>query len=203
MLGILERDRGLPSRVLPVWLISTLVGVAVISPIVAYLALRHPPARAPSPPAVVVSVCRDLAPGMRRAARDLDIKFDVPESRLVLDCGGHCWSDSPLPGHDLTLKSHRSIFMTMSRWSQDQADIDRDLVRWTLFSEHAEQRDVRSVNGDVVGKDHWGIWKDHERWRLVIFDSGEWAEYRPTPNKEAQLFDQVISSACFSAGRGD
>jgi hypothetical protein len=53
-------------RVMPVWLISMLVGAATISTIAAYLALRRQPLSPAAPPALVISVCRDPAPRMHR-----------------------------------------------------------------------------------------------------------------------------------------
>lgn len=190
------------SRALPVWLISTLVGAVMVTPVAAYLALRHPPPPVTPPPAVVVSVCQDVASGVRRAAKDLEIEFDISEPNLVLDHGGVGWTDNPLPGHVITVKNRGSVAMYISRWHLDDLDKNSKFV-WPMFSEHVEERDVHNAHGGVVGEDHWGIWERGKRWRFVKFAGGlEEVGYPPTPANEAQLFDQVISSACFSAGPG-
>jgi len=195
------------SRLLPVWLISALVGAAMISPIIAYLLFRRPP----SPPtAVVVSGCRDLAPGMRRVSGYLGIKFDVPEPAFDLNSGT---SDMPPQTfYDVTVKNRSTATLQISEGPERVEEAWKSA--WPVFSKHIdpalasgplaspegyEERDVRNVYGRVVGKDRWGDWKRGERWRFVEFGLREEAGYLPTPLKEAQLLDQVISTACFSA----
>jgi hypothetical protein len=135
---------------------------------------------------------------MIRVARDLRIKFDVPESTFYGETGP---TDNPLPEHGVAVKHGSASTLRMSQWRLD--DLDRRLqLEWPMFSKHVEERDVRDSHGGVVGKEHWGVWKDGVRWRLVTFDEGGEVGYPPTPIREAQLFDQVIGSACFSAGPG-
>lgn len=185
------------SRVLPTWLIFTIVGIVMVSPIATYLALRRPqPPVTPAP--LVVSVCQNAAPGVRRVSRgslrDLLIKFDVSESTLTL-----VNTESDSPGQEIyyiRVKNSRSIPMRISEGVPNE--LDASFQGWRAFSEHIEERDVRGAHGEVVGKDHWGVWKDSERWRLVVFAGREEVGYPPTLAKEADLFDQVINSACFS-----
>ena len=65
-----------------------------------------------------------------------------------------------------------------------------------VFSEHFEERDVRTPRGDLAGRDRWGYLKSGDRWRRLRFFSGEEVGYRPASPKEASLFDHVVSSAC-------
>jgi hypothetical protein len=126
---------------------------------------------------------------------DLPIKFDVPECTLtVVD------TESDSPGEKLYyiwVKNSRSIPMWISEL--EFYYLTPSFQGWRTFSEHIEKGVVRNVNGRIVGEDHWGVWKEGERWRLVVFPGHEEVGYPPTPNKQAELFDQVISSACFSA----
>ena len=173
----------------------------LLSLLAVYLALRRP-RRAPPPP-VVVADCRDVAPGMRRVGRgflgDLRIKFDVPEATLAVD---PYVSDTFPAVFYVVVRNHGSTKLWISE-ERLGYELDRGSeLSWPLFSDHVEETDVRNVRGAVLGKDHWGIWKNGERWRVVIFDGGEEVGYPPTPFKQAALFDQVISSACFSAAPG-
>lgn len=188
-------------RVFPVWLISAIAVAVMVCLIAGYLALRHPGPPATPPPTVVVSDCRDVAPGVRRIGRDLSIKFDIPVSRLAFDSGETGWSDRPNRQHyDIAFQDQSSITMRIEVWPY--FNLNRNLqLAWPKFSERVEERDVRNAHGGVVGKDHWGVWNDGKRWRLVIFAGREEVGYLPTPAKEADLFDQVISSACFSTAQ--
>lgn len=187
------------SRTLPAWAWAV-IGIVVSSCIAAYLVLRHRPRAAAPPPVVVVSECQNVVPGMYRVARALHggfpIRFDVRESSLVVIY--------PIPDtssqdvYYVKPKSNRAITLQIS--NGELYGLERDLrSAWPVFSEYVEQRDVHSANGQVVGEDHWGVWSGPKRWRVVKFRTGEEVGYPPTPAKEAALFDQVISSACFAA----
>jgi hypothetical protein len=76
----------------------------------------------------------------------------------------------------------------------------RELESLPTFSKFVEQRDIRTAQGGVVGKDHWGYLNGKERWRYVKFVWGDVAGYRPTPASEAASWDDVISSACLATG---
>jgi hypothetical protein len=190
------------SGALPVWLISTTVGAVLLSPVAVYLALRRPPPPPyTSPPTVVVSVCRDPSPGVRRAG--FDIKFDVPEGRLALHSG---FSDMP-PGERYGVTVKQGSEASLEIWECSVFD-EKELQVWPVFSDHVEERAVRSADGHPVGYDRWGYWKDYDdgwghgkggkHWRRVKFGREE-VGYPPTLDREAQLFDQVISSACLQS----
>jgi hypothetical protein len=194
------------SRVVPAWLISTLGGAVMVSAIAAYLVLRHPSPPPSPPPAIVVSACRDLAPGMRRVG--FDTHFDVPETGFNLRIGRN--DMPPQVFYCVRVKNGTADTMEMSSgpllfeavWSSAYPvfsdRVDPALASGPLGSPNGyQERDVRNVHGRVVGQDRWGHFKKGERWRLVKFVSGERVGYPPTPDNEAQLFDQIISSACF------
>jgi hypothetical protein len=186
-------------RAWPVWLISTLVGGAVVCATAVYLALRRSPPPPSPPPAVVVSICRDPAPGVRRVGSG--IAFDVPVAGFALRSGMPD-AGPPMYVHDVTVERGSPNPLEIS----DQVYFERALQSaWPVFSEHVEERDVRNVHGHVVGKDRWGCFRTGrrwKRWRFVSFDGGEEAAYPPTSDREAQLYDQIISSACSPATPG-
>jgi len=184
--------------------------------IVAYLALRRPPPSPypPPPPPVVVSECHALPSGTYRletnALDTLEIQFDVPDATFAINT----WlPDVPpiTPEYRVTPKKggantmevangHTDFGETLRRaWPFLTAHFDRALPPEPLDSLNGYgERDVRDVHGDVVGKDRWGYVRNGDRWRLVKSFGGEEAGYPPTPEKEARLFDQIISSACYS-----
>jgi hypothetical protein len=145
---------------------------------------------------------------MRRVeSRFLNIKFDVPEADFDLHSG---MSDMPPQRfYCVTLRNRSAITMEISNGSIGVAW----KFPWPVFSDHFDgalasgllsspdgykERAVRNVYGKVVARDCWGMWKNGQCWRFVRFDSGEEVGYLPTPDKQARLFDQIISSACFS-----
>jgi hypothetical protein len=175
------------SRKLPRWLIPTVVGAALVSLVLIYLFMM----RAPQPPPVLaLAACRGIAPRMRRIHSDFGTQFDVPEKDFTVHSG---MRDMP-PGtlHVVTLKDRSTNIVI---WHDD--DIFNELKSaFPVFSEHVEERDVRTPIGRLVGKDRWGYLKSGERWRYVTFSGGDAVGYRPTHPKEASLLDQVINSAC-------
>jgi hypothetical protein len=143
---------------------------------------------------------------MRRVGAD--IGFDVAAAGFALSCGSPDMGP-PMYVCDITVRGGSPNPLEIS----DQVYFERDLQStWPVFSEHVEERDVRNVYGHVVGKDSWGYWKSSEhwwgrpasgkRWRFVKFSGGEEVGYLPTSDREARLFDQIISSACSSATAG-
>ena len=70
-----------------------------------------------------------------------------------------------------------------------------------VFSDHVEQRGIFDDKGRLIGEDHWGYLKRGERWRKVRI-SGWVAKYGFVNEKEAELFDRVISSACLLSAPG-
>ena len=82
--------------------------------------------------------------------------------------------------------------------SRDDGDF-RDLeVAYPTFSQHVGERTMRDVEGRSFGTDRWGYLQSGERWRYVKFSTGDSVGYEPLPPRQADLLDQIVSSACFS-----
>lgn len=200
--------KGFESRPWPLWLMSTLVGAVMVILVAACAALRPTPA---PPPAIVVSGCRVPAPGMRRVG--FEFEFDVAEANFSLRTATN--DMPPQVFYSISLKNRTDSAMEISGGPLGFE------VEWesafAIFSEHVDpaqlssplaspagyqERDVRDTYGQVVGKDCWGHFKNGERWRLVRFSRGGRVGYPPTPAGVAQLYDQIISSACFPPAPG-
>jgi hypothetical protein len=127
---------------------------------------------------------------MHRIDSDFGTQFDLSEKDFVVHSG---LRDMP-PGmlYVVTLKS-RSTNMVVWR---DDGIFNELKSAFPVFSEHVEERVVRTPTGHIVGEDRWGYLKSGERWRYVTFSRGDAVGYRPTRPKEASLLDQAISSAC-------
>jgi hypothetical protein len=176
----------------PKWVVPTVLGVILVSSVAIYLlSLRS--SRVPSvPPAIVVLACPDLAPGVRRITSDFGTRFDVSDKVFTVHAGAR---DMP-PGMLYVVKlKHADANIVV--WRDD--DVFRDLkTAFPVFSEHVEERNIRTSKERLVGTDRWGYLKSGERWRYVRFSSGDAAGYGPTPPKEASMLDQVVGSACLS-----
>lgn len=190
------------------------MSVVVIISIVAYLALRRPSPSPypPPPPAVVVSECRAVPPGVDRLdPGTLYIRFDIPEATFAVSSElpdmfpltpVYCVTPKKAGAHTMQIANGSTDFGEALRraWPFLTAHFYRALPAGPLDSLNGYgERYVRDVHGDVVGKDRWGYVKNGNRWRLVKSFYGEEAGYFPTPLREAQLFDQIISSACVLA----
>jgi hypothetical protein len=172
---------------LPKWLLPTLAGVILFSSVVFYLSLMRDPH---APTAIVVSACRDVAPGMRRVSSDFGTQFDLSEKAFAVNIG---IQDMP-PGKFYTVKL-RDSGASLVIWHDD--GVWGDLKNtFPVFSRHIKERNIPGAKERSVGTDRWGYLKSGERWRYVAFSSGDAIGYRPTLPKEAVLFDQVMDSAC-------
>jgi hypothetical protein len=176
----------------PKWAIPAVLGVVLVSSVAIYLlSLRS--SRVPSvPPAIVVSACPDLAPGLRRITSDFGTRFDVLDKAFTVHAGAR---DMP-PGMLYVVKL-KDADANVVVWHDD--NVFRDLkTAFPVFSEHVEERNIRTTKERLVGTDRWGYLKSGERWRYVRFSSGDAAGYGPTLPKEASMLDQVVGSACLS-----
>ena len=74
------------------------------------------------------------------------------------------------------------------------------------YSGYLEKRQIRDDKGQIIGEDTWGYWTG-EHWRRVHLrgritahygsrNKGELAAYGSVHEKDAALFDWIISSAC-------
>lgn len=190
-----------PMPRLPKWLISVVVGAIVVALILLYSL----PKRIPKPPSViVVSACRDIAPGLRRVGSKnlgqslLGVQFDVPEGSFTFRSEPQ---DMP-PGmiYAITAKGGNA---NMEISNGVALTFEKEInSAFPVLSRYVEERDIRSSSGNVIGKDRWGYLKSGEVWRYVRFFAGDAAGYRPVAPKEASLLDQVISSACLPSAPG-
>jgi len=148
---------------------------------------------------------------MRRVGTgDLDITFDVPEDTFAVYLSGsdmipitteYCVTARKAGAKTMEIAKGPTFFGEALRraWPFLTAHFDRALPSGPLDSLNGYgERDVRDAHGDVVGKDRWGYVKNGDRWRLVKSFGGEEAGYPPTPLREAQSFDEILSSACRS-----
>jgi len=154
--------------------------------------------RAPSqPPTIVLSACRTVAPGMHRIKGDFGTQFDVPEANFAVAQGG---LDFPPEGiYTITLNERDKNTKMMVAWRDDDFAFGDLKGAFPIFSRRVGEQEIRSPDGSLVGRDHWGDLNSGERWRYVTFRAGDGAGYRPVPPKDARLFDQILSSACVAA----
>jgi hypothetical protein len=123
------------------------------------------------------------------------MKFDTPDAGLYLS--SHVLDMPPATEYCVSAeRDGKTALLISDTWLPIETDLQSE---WPVFSDHVEERGVHYTSGRAVGDDHWGYFKSGEewkRWRLVKFIGGGEAGYLPTPLKEAQLYDQIISSAC-------
>jgi hypothetical protein len=147
---------------------------------------RHAPA------AISVLPCRNANPGVRRVRSDFGTTFDIPENDFNVRTATQ---DMP-PG--------RFYVVTLKNSSADMLIAHKDGIwpdlknAFPIFSRRVESRKVQTVGKHSIGTDHWGYLNSGERWRYVEFSSGDAVGYRPVPLNEADLFDRVVNSPCFS-----
>jgi hypothetical protein len=175
------------ARKSPKWaVLLVLVGLALFAVVIYLFRVCDPY----PPTEVVVSACREPAQGMHRITSDFGTHFDVPEKLFTVTAATH---DMP----------PERFYMLRVKDSAATMVIAHDVGMWVdlkkafpVFSRHIEERAVRAANQRSLGTDHWGYLKGGERWRYVAFSTRDAIGYRPVPAKEAELFDQVIGSAC-------
>ncbi len=167
-------------------LVAAVSGLAVIA---CMLRMRVPR----RPPALVLSACQAMAPGMKRFKASVGgPQFDVPESIFTV----RAWSGDMPPGtiYTVTFKD-RAEYMAVG---QDDGFFNELKNAFPVFSRHVGKDNVRTREGRIVGKDSWGDLNGGDRWRYVTFPDGDAVGYRPMRPGEARLFDEVINSACLS-----
>ena len=177
---------GKPSKMRP-WTsyVVVLLGVLVCA-IGFYFADRHTPA------AISVLPCRNPDSDVRRVRSDFGATFDIPEKDFNIRTATQ---DMP-PGrfYVITLKNS-SVNLLIAHNDGIWPDLKN---AFPIFSRRVEARKIQTVDKHAIGTDHWGYLNSGQRWRYVEFSSGDAVGYRPVPLNEADLFDRVISSACFS-----
>jgi hypothetical protein len=168
-----------------------LIGVvAIASGLVYVFFVRH----LPTPPQLVISSCQSTVAGKRRLTTQSRLAFDLPDTDFTIESGTPDMIIGPY--HIITHKGQTGKMEI----AYGDLSFSRELESLPTFSKFVEQRDIRTVQGGVVGIDHWGYLDGKERWRYVKFVWGDEVGYRPASGQEAKLWDQVISSGCLLAG---
>jgi hypothetical protein len=190
----------------------TPLGVAVTAILLlfaAYLQLSPKKGR-PDPRPIVVSNCGDPKPGMRRIGEKYGFQFDVPlESFKIVEGAG----DAPGEGHGYFLPLRNGPSSLDISWGPEMSDshqggvpIPQALI--SLEHAHARERSILDNKGNPIGMDSWGYLDSGTLWRRVRLPGSVAAEYGSVTEKDvanygfvheenAEIFDHVISSACF------
>jgi hypothetical protein len=128
---------------------------------------------------------------MRRIGNSSGVQFDVPAKDFAI---GEGWSDTPpfTHGFGLGLKDGKSLMNIELEKPLDNMAVDPIRV----FSAHIERRSVFDDKGQVIGEDNWGYLTTGERWRNIHFRGRVAVKYGLVSQSDAQLFDQIINSAC-------
>jgi hypothetical protein len=161
--------------------------------------------RKPTAPAVlIVSGCREPKPRMRRIG-DYGFGFDIPADDLTIQEGS---GDMPPAPHGYSLRPKNSQSVLDISWRSEAmrlGEVPEDPA--LTFSGHVEKRRIVDDNGNVIGEDSWGYWDSGERWRRIRLlgwitarygsvNKRDLASYGVVHEKDATLFDGIISSAC-------
>jgi len=184
---------------------STTISVAVTVILLACVAyLEFLPEQKPLAPAVpIVSSCGDLMPGMRRIG-DYGFQFDFPPNNLMSNEG---WGDMPPGPHGFTLRPKNSTSELAISWHSQWTSVGGVPEITALASSgYAEKRRIFDDKGHVIGEDSWGYWNGG-RWRRVHLlgwiavrygsrNRSELVSHGSVHEKDAALFDRIISSAC-------
>ena len=151
----------------------------------------HPAA----PPAITVVECKALPEGMKRIGAKSGIQFDVPLQDFAVSSG--CTDAPPLScGSTITSSNDPSALLFIE---YPAAPTSAGIDPLSTFSEHKEQREIHDAEGSVVGRESWGYLSTGEKWRRVRLSPGRIAvQYGFTKRENAERFDRIIGSACFS-----
>lgn len=179
-------------------LIVSVVGVVFLA--LGYLHFSDGSSKKPqavaTPLLPVVSVCKEVAPGMNRiGARPGDrytVQFDVPVKSVRVHEG-----DQDMPpfayGFGIRPRAGGESFLQISYGPQrNWPDVDRKRA----VSARIVRRVIVDDQGRSVGEDEWGYLDPDRRWRRTRFQGWVQAEYGFVSGKDADLFDEIIKSAC-------
>jgi len=202
---------------LPSSAMARFIGFAVIvfllAACMAYL--EFVPSRKPlttSPPRAMPRVprCGELQAGMKRIG-DYGFQFDVP-LRDFSDFHETCGDAPPFAcGYSLKPKSGTSV-LDISWGSSEAMKVGHVPIDPALTdSVPLEKRWITDDMGNAVGEDSFGNGDSGRRWRRVglrgwvtaaygSISNTDIPGYREVPERDAALFDDVISSACRLSG---
>jgi hypothetical protein len=192
----------LPVRRSPLWLIVTIVTLALFLLCVASIHFfTNASKRPPMVSIPVVSVCKELAPGMRRIGGMIGdrypLQFDIPAKDVVFHEGT---SDAPPLAYGFGVRPKDSQSLLEISYGPQRNNMVVDRARGSSI--HVEKRIIVDDKRRPVGEDDWGYLGTGERWRRVRFQGWVTAEYGFVNKKDAELFDQVINSSCLLPGPG-
>jgi hypothetical protein len=185
------------------WLITLIVTIAFLTVCLGYFRFftnaDKKSQSGASPPIPVVSVCKELPPGMRRiGAKPGDrymLQFDVPETEVLIREGV---SDAPPIVYGFDIKPKDSESRLAVSYGPQSNNVNADRARDSF--PHVLKRIIVDDKGHSVGEDDWGYQNAEKRWRRARFQGWVTADYGPLVNEqEARLFDRVINSACLSS----
>ena len=181
------------------WLIILVVTIAFLTVCLGYFrfftnADKKSPSVA-SPPIPVVSVCKELPPGMRRIGANPGdrymLQFDVPETEVLIR---EDVSDVPPIVYGFGIKPKGSESRLWISYGSQRQDVAAYRARES--SSQVVNRIIVDDKGHSVGEDGWGYQDKEKRWRRARFQGWVTAEYGLVNEQEARLFDRVLSSAC-------
>jgi hypothetical protein len=205
---------------------ATGIGIAVICILFAGLAyLELSPHEKPFPQLLppflpAVASCKALAPGMTRIGKDkffnTRIRFDVPTEDFTIS-EKYC-TDAPPPACSLAIKPKSGTAYLGISWGEET--IERrppDPPRTSSgvdSSAFAGTRRIADDKGKTIGQESWGYWGQGQRWRRVHLlgqaqakygskNEMDACDYGSVQAPDAALFDQIISSACWSSSPDD
>ena len=169
------------------WLVF-IVGTLLLSVAYFHFVINKKPL---APPVPVVSSCKKLKMGMRRIGNQDGFQFDFPLSNFTISEG----TSDAVPivhGFELGTKNSASV-LEISFGSQSMSGaVDPSRI----LSDHIEKRTIVDDKGQPIGEDYWGYLRSGERWRRVQLRGSAIAKYDFVNERQAELFDRVISSAC-------
>jgi len=124
---------------------------------------------------------------------DRGLQFDVSTRDFTITEG--TTDTAPiLHGFDLVPKGRKAnLEIEFGERSMESIAADPALI----FMKHIEKRSIFDDKGKPIGEDEWGYRDTGERWRRLRFTGIGTAKYGLVDTREAELFDQIINSACF------
>lgn len=189
----------------PLWLIVAIVTLSFLVLCLAYFHFHtngdKKSLTVAIPPTPVVSVCNELAPGMKRIGASPGdrymLQFDIPVNEVRVREGV---TDAPpiVYGFDIGPRVGESLLVISYGPQSNYPIVDRERASSTRIV----KRIIVDDQGRSVGEDDWGYLDPERRWRRARFQGWVQAEYGFVNEKEAALFDQIINSACLLPGPG-
>lgn len=135
---------------------------------------------------------------MRRIGERYGFQFDVPVGDFIIIEGT---SDAPPLVHGFDLHPKNSDSFLRIGWGGVRTTKESMRPDDPILSSsgHVEKRRVLDEKGNPIGEDSWGYLENGERWpriRLIGWLDISYGTHGSVREKDAALFDGVISSAC-------